>query len=96
MHVRVRNVYAGGAHRWESGTSVTLVELDKKGRLLLPASLRRKLGARRYEVELVAGRIVLAPIQDLKALKGKYRSRIKAPWVKLEEKAEKLVRERKR
>ena len=78
------------------GVSLTIVELDEKGRLLLPASLRRKLGARRFEVELVAGRIELAPIQDVKALKGKYRNRIKEPWVKLEEMAEKLVREGKR
>jgi len=78
------------------GTSLTVVELDDKGRLLLPASLRRKLGARRFEVGLVAGRVELAPIQDVKALKGKYRNRIKGPWVKLEEMAEKLVREGKR
>jgi len=78
------------------GTSLTVVELDEKGRLLLRASLRRKLGARRFEVELVAGRVVLAPIQDVRALKGKYRNRIKAPWVKLEEMAEKLVGEGKR
>jgi len=78
------------------GTSLTVVELDEKGRLLLPASLRRKLGARRFEVELVAGRVVLAPIQDVRALKGKYRNRIKAPRVTLEEMAEKLVGEGKR
>jgi len=78
------------------GVNLTVVELDEKGRLLLPASLRRKLGARRFEVGLVAGRVELAPIQDVKALKGKYRNRIKGPWVKLEEMAEKLVREGKR
>ena len=75
---------------------MTVVELDEKGRLLLPASLRRKLGARRFELGLVAGRVELAPIQDVKTLKGKYRNRIKEPWGKLEEMAEKLVREGKR
>jgi DNA-binding transcriptional regulator/RsmH inhibitor MraZ len=69
----------------EVGTTLTIVELDEKGRLLLPASLRRKLGARRFEVGLVAGRVELAPIQDVKALEGKYRNRIKGPWVKLDE-----------
>jgi bifunctional DNA-binding transcriptional regulator/antitoxin component of YhaV-PrlF toxin-antitoxin module len=57
----------------EVGTTLTIVELDEMGRLLLPASLRRKLGARRFEVGLVAGRAELAPIQDVKALEGKYK-----------------------
>jgi bifunctional DNA-binding transcriptional regulator/antitoxin component of YhaV-PrlF toxin-antitoxin module len=78
------------------GTPLTIVELDEKGRLLLPASVRKKLGARRFEVGLVAGRVELAPIRDVEALKGKYRNRIRAPWVKLEEMAEKIVREGKR
>jgi hypothetical protein len=47
-------------------------------------------------VGLVAGRVELAPIQDVKTLKRKYRNRIKGSWVKLEEMAEKLVREGKR
>ena len=75
---------------------MTVVELDEKGRALLPASLRKKLGARRFEVKLVEGRIELVPLQDLKALKGKYRNRLKTPWTKLEEKAEKFVRDGKR
>jgi recombinational DNA repair protein RecT len=47
-------------------------------------------------VGLVSGRVELAPIEDVKALKGKYRNRVKGPWVKLEEMAEKLVRQSKR
>jgi len=77
---------------WDSGIGLTVVELDEKGLLLLPAFLRRKLGARRFELGLVAGRVELTPIQDVKALKGKYRNRIKEPWGRLERKAEKLVR----
>jgi bifunctional DNA-binding transcriptional regulator/antitoxin component of YhaV-PrlF toxin-antitoxin module len=69
-----------------------VVELDEKGRVLLPASLRKKLRARRFEVRLVQGRIELVPIQDLKALKGKYRDRIKTSWPRLEEQAEKFVK----
>jgi len=90
------NPYARRPTGGSVGPTLTVVELDEKGRLLLPASLRRKLAARRFEVGLVAGRVELAPIQDLKALKGKYRDRIKGPWARLEEKAEKLVREGKR
>jgi len=86
----------GSPTRGRVGPSLAVVELDEKGRVLLPASLRRKLGARRFEVRLVAGRVELAPLQDVKALKGKYRNRIKTPWAKLEEMAEKLVREGRR
>ena len=75
---------------------MTVVELDNKGRALLPASLRKRVGARRFEVRLVRGRIELVPIEGLKALKGKYRDRIKTPWIRLEEQAEKFVRNGKR
>ncbi len=75
---------------------MTVVELDEKGRALLPAFLRRKVGARRFEVKLVGERIELVPLQDFKSLKGKYRNRLKTPWVKLEEKAETFVRDNRR
>lgn len=75
---------------------MTVVELDEKGRALLPASLRKKLGARRFEVKLIDGRVELLPLQNMKTLKGKYKDRIKTPWSQLEEKAEKFVREGKR
>lgn len=58
--------------------------------------MRKKLRVRRFEVKLVEGRIELAPIQDLKELKGKYRDRITASWTKLEEKSDKFVRAGKR
>jgi DNA-binding transcriptional regulator/RsmH inhibitor MraZ len=75
---------------------LTVVELDEKGRALLPASLRKKLGSRRFEVKLVGQRLELVPIQDFRALKGKYRKRLKTPWAVLEEKGEKFVRTNKR
>jgi len=75
---------------------VTLVELDRKGRALLPASLRRKLGTRRFELTLVDGRIELVPLQTLKSLKGKYRNRVKTHWSELEEMGEKFVSKNKR
>ena len=76
--------------------TTTVVELDKKGRALLPAPLRKKVGVRRFEVRLEKGRIELIPIQGCMAVKGKYRNRLKTPWAKLEERAEKLVRDGKR
>jgi bifunctional DNA-binding transcriptional regulator/antitoxin component of YhaV-PrlF toxin-antitoxin module len=75
---------------------VTVVELDEKGRALLPAPIRKKLGARRFEVKLLGDRIELLPVQDFRSLKGKYRNRLRTPWAKLEEKTEKFVRNSKR
>jgi len=75
---------------------MTVIELDEKGRALLPAPMRRKLGVRRFEVKLVGDRIELLPVQDFRSLKGKYRNRLRTPWAKLEEKAEKFVRNNKR
>jgi len=71
---------------------LTIIELDDKGRALLPSSLRKKLRARRFEVRLTDGKLELVPLEDMKALKGKYRHLIRTPWVKLEEKSERLVR----
>ncbi len=75
---------------------MTVVELDEKGRALLPAAMRKKFRTRRFEARLVKGRIELVPLEDMKALKGKYRNRIRKSWAVLEEMAEKFVREGKR
>ncbi len=75
---------------------VTIVELDEKGRALVPASIRKKLGARRFEVNLLDGRIELISLGSVKALKGKYKGLLKEPWWKLEEKADRYVREGRR
>lgn len=76
--------------------NLTTVELDEKGRALLPASIRKKLGARRFEVNLLKDRIELIPLGSVKALKGKHKGLLKEPWSKLEEKADRYVREGKR
>ena len=75
---------------------MTTIELDEKGRALLPASVRRKVKSRKFQVKLKGNRIELLPIEDLKSLKGKYRDRIKTPWEILEEKAERFVRDGRR
>lgn len=75
---------------------MTVVELDEKGRALLPAAVRRKVKSRRFQVKLRGGRIELLPIESLKTLKGKYKGRLKTSWDTLEEKAERFVKEGKR
>ena len=76
--------------------NLTTIELDEKGRALLPASIRKRLGARRFEVNLLDDRIELIPVGSVKALKGKHKGLLKEPWWKLEEKADRYVREGKR
>jgi len=75
---------------------LTVVELDRKGRALLPASVRRKVASRRFEVRVSKGRIEFIPLDDVKSLKGKYASQVKSSWRQLEEKAETLVSQGKR
>lgn len=75
---------------------MTFVKLDDKGRVFLPASVRKKVRTRRFEVKVVKGKIELIPVKDIRALRGKYANRLRSPWAELEEKAEKSIRDRKR
>jgi hypothetical protein len=75
---------------------LTVVELDRKGRALLPVSVRKKVASRRFEVKVSKGRIELIPLEGVKSLKGKYAARMRSSWQELEEKAEILVNKGKR
>ena len=74
---------------------MTDVGLDEKGRALLPASMRKKIASRRFEVKVSKGRIELIPLEGVESLSGKYAARVKSPWPELEEKAEMFVSQRK-
>ena len=71
-----------------------IVELDPKGRVLLPASLPKLLGTRRFRVRIVREHIELISLRGVKALKGKYRNRLKPRWAKLEKKTDRYVKGR--
>jgi len=75
---------------------MTVIKLDEKGRALLPAAIRKKLGARRFEARLVGGHIELIPLEDLKSLRGKYKGVLRTPWNKLEGMSDRFVREGRR
>ena len=75
---------------------MSVVQTDRKGRLLLPLEVRRKVRARRFRVAVKKDVIGLHPLPDLRQLKGKYRSLIKMEWEALEDRAEKMVAEGKR
>ena len=68
-----------------------IVELDEKGRVLIPAEIRRKIRSRRFRVSTRGDIVELQPLATLEEIKGKYRHRIKSDWEVLEEKSEDLV-----
>ena len=68
-----------------------VVELDEKGRVLIPAEIRRRIKSRRFKVSTRGGVVELEPLATLAELKGKYRHLIKSDWEALEEKSEDLV-----
>ncbi len=45
---------------------VALARMDKQGRIVIPAEIRRKVKARVFLVELSGGNIVLRPIEPAK------------------------------
>ncbi len=68
-----------------------VVEADEKGRILLPAEIRRRLKTKRFKVTSKGNRVELEPLTAVEELRGKYRSLIKSEWDELEEKAEDLI-----
>jgi len=50
-----------------------VVEMDEKGRILIPSSLRRWLTSRKMILRRVEDHLELIPLPDTKSLKGKYR-----------------------
>ncbi|MBI3859138.1 MAG: AbrB family transcriptional regulator [Thaumarchaeota archaeon] len=73
-----------------------VVEVDEKGRILLPLELRKKLKSKRFKVKADDHGVKLEPIADFRSLRGKYRDSISSDWEELEEKGEQLVSSGKR
>ncbi len=67
------------------------VEMDSKGRVLLPANVRREVKARRFSLDVKEGRILLEPLPDPERVRGKYRRLLKVSMEELEEAQEKFV-----
>jgi AbrB family looped-hinge helix DNA binding protein len=49
------------------------VEIDTKGRVLIPSSVRRKIGSKRFEIRLEDNTIVLEGLPDPESVRGKYK-----------------------
>ncbi len=67
------------------------VEMDSKGRVLLPANVRREVKARRFSLDVKGGRIFLEPLPDPERVRGKYKRLLKVSMEELEETQEKYV-----
>ena len=71
-----------------------VVELDEKGRVLIPAEIRKRFHSTRFKVS-TDGRVVeLEPLATLDELRGKFRHIIKSEWEELEEGGEEFVTKR--
>lgn len=58
--------------KWEK---MVFVELDEKGRMLLPKTVRRKAGTRQFEILFKDNdTFVLVPILPLKKLRGAFKT----------------------
>jgi AbrB family looped-hinge helix DNA binding protein len=68
-----------------------VVEADKKGRILIPAEIRRRYGSNRFKVTMKDDHMELEPLVAVGKLRGKYRTLIKSEWSELEEKGEEFV-----
>jgi len=54
---------------------MAFVELDEKGRCVIPKEIREKTGATKFEIiEYEPGRFVLVPVLPLKKLKGAFKT----------------------
>jgi len=73
-----------------------VVELDEKGRILIPSAIRKAVKSRRFELKVKEDRIEMVALPDVKDIKGSCKGIVKSSWVELEEKTERFVTEGRR
>ncbi|HZY95433.1 MAG TPA: hypothetical protein VFE98_11380 [Candidatus Bathyarchaeia archaeon] len=57
------------------------VEIDEKGRVHIPAELRRELKTRRFSLSLNKGRILMEPVKSPRLVRGKYKHLVKVAGI---------------
>ncbi len=78
-----------------STEEVTVVEMDDRGRILIPSPIRRRLKSRLFKVKLLSeGALLLRPVEgEVEGLGGKYRGVVRAQsFEELEEDQEEFLR----
>ena len=68
------------------------VELDPKGRVLIPAEIRRELKVRRFRAKVIHGKIVLEPVIKEESVRAKYKGLLKVSTEELEERQERFLK----
>src|SRR3989441_10476112 len=67
------------------------VEVDEKGRVHIPSSIRHELKSRRFTLSVKKGRLVMDPVKPATTDRGKYRGLLKASIEEVEEAQEQFV-----
>jgi len=75
------------------GSVGTIVSLDSRGRLLLPADIRAQFGTRRFLLTRKEGRLELEPIPEPGKVRGRYKGLVRKDLASLEEDQERFLRE---
>lgn len=68
-----------------------VVEVDERGRILIPSEIRHRFKVRRYKMTPKKDRLELEPLEDVDDLYLKFARKIKSDWETLEEKSEEFV-----
>ncbi len=67
------------------------VELDDKGRVHIPSSVRREVKTRRFNLYVQGGKILMEPVKPPTTVRGKYKGLIRVSVEQLEEAQESFV-----
>jgi bifunctional DNA-binding transcriptional regulator/antitoxin component of YhaV-PrlF toxin-antitoxin module len=81
--------------RWDHGKGVmartVTVEMDEKGRVHIPSSVRREIKSRRFILSVKGGKLLMEPVRSAASVRGKYKNIIKASVEEIEEAGERFV-----
>ena len=73
------------------------VEMDRKGRVLLPSEVRKKMHTRRFELRMEDGSIIMEGLPDPESVRGKYKGLLKGKSIiRIEEVQEEFIAQGKR
>jgi len=77
------------------GTPILEVEVDSKGRVLLPSQVRKRVSSRRFELRVEDdSKIILEGMPDSESVRGKYKDllKVKKSISQIEEDQERFVK----
>jgi len=73
------------------------VEIDRKGRVLLPSEVRKRMRTRRFELRVEDNSVIMEGLPDPESVRGKYKGLLKGKSIsRIEEDQERFVSQNKR